>query len=132
MSRNAPFLNSQDDTSSVQSSPPPYSPVLINSGGPPSDSEPSNPEAQSLHPRVAVLLGVNSHWHKWLFFCRLLAVAPELRFGIPLLWTVVKRLLILRGGSNTLDAMSSVAFRRKLTAVELILAPLWVCFTLPC
>jgi len=99
----------------------------VNHGAPPSESEPSNPEATSLHPRVAVLLGVSSNWHKWLFFCRLLAVAPELRFGIPLLWTVVKRLLILRGVSSTLDAASAVAFRRRLTAVELILAPLWVC-----
>jgi len=33
-----------------------------------------------------VILGLKTHWHKWLFFCRLLSVAPELRFGIPILW----------------------------------------------
>jgi len=81
-------------------------------------------EADGLHPRVAVLLGVNSHWHKWLYFCRLLSVTPELRFGIPLLWTVLKRLLILRGAP--LDNASPVDLLRRLTAAELVLAPLWV------
>jgi hypothetical protein len=42
-----------------------------------------------LHPRAAVILGLKTHWHKWLFFCRLLSVAPELRFGIPILWKLM-------------------------------------------
>merc|ERR1711981_286741 len=49
---------------------------------------PDPPESATgrLHPRAAVILGLKTHWHKWLFFCRLLSVAPELRFGIPILW----------------------------------------------
>jgi len=81
-------------------------------------------DTDGLHPRVAVLLGVNTHWHKWLYFCRLLSVTPELRFGIPLLWTVLKRLLILRG--VPLDHASPTLLQRRLTAVELVLAPFWV------
>lgn len=46
-----------------------------------------------LHPRAAVILGLKNHWHKWLFFCRLLSVFPELRFGIPMLWNLAWFLL---------------------------------------
>ena len=81
-------------------------------------------DTDGLHPRVAVLLGVNNHWHKWLYFCRLLSVTPELRFGIPLLWTVLKRLVILRG--MPFDHTSPTLLQRRLTAVELVLAPFWV------
>jgi hypothetical protein len=87
-------------------------------------------DADGLHPRVAVLLGVNNHWHKWLYFCRLLSVTPELRFGIPLLWTVLKRLLILRG--VPVDHTSPTLLQRRLTAAELVLAPLWVQIFLIC
>jgi hypothetical protein len=48
--------------------------------------DPPESAAGRLHPRAAVILGLKTHWHKWLFFCRLLSVAPELRFGIPILW----------------------------------------------
>lgn len=117
----------------MRSSPPPYSPGLtpadISHAPPAPAEEPPDAAAvdtRTLHPRVAVLLDINSHWHKWLFFCRLLSVVPELRFGIPLLWTILKRLLILRGATSTVDGTTPVELQRRLIAAELVLAPIWV------
>ncbi|EJT81006.1 hypothetical protein GGTG_00996 [Gaeumannomyces tritici R3-111a-1] len=57
----------------------------------PAGHEPASPPPASrpvvvstlLQPRVAVVLGVPAPWHRPLFACRLLSVAPALWFGLP-------------------------------------------------
>lgn len=92
------------------------------------------------HPRVAVLLGVNSHWHKWLFICRLLCVLPELSYGIPLLWQIHRHawaLLKVKEQRSSEIWMhlaltrsptipSAERFDDTSTLLELILAAVWV------
>jgi hypothetical protein len=72
------------------------------------------PAQRRMHPFIAVALGVNNHWHKWLFLCRTLSVLPELQFGIPLLFGLAGRLF----GLPYSDA--------SLTLAEMLLVALWV------
>ncbi|KIW07814.1 uncharacterized protein PV09_01734 [Verruconis gallopava] len=74
-----------------------------------------------LHPRAAVILGLKTHWHKWLFFCRLLSVAPELRFGIPILWKLASFLL----GDPTTQKAFSEQGDPDYVFVEVMVAALW-------
>lgn len=74
-----------------------------------------------LHPRAAVILGLKNHWHKWLFLCRLLAVFPELRFGIPILWRL---LWFLLGNETVRQAFGSYGERERVF-VEVLLAAIW-------
>jgi hypothetical protein len=89
-----------------------------------SSSPPEPPECASgrLHPRVAVLLGLNNRWHKWLYMCRLASVLPELLFGIPILWNLFWLALSEETGWTSLRAGGKAS--RLL--VELFLAAIWV------
>ena len=84
---------------------------------------PDPPESATgrLHPRAAVILGLKTHWHKWLFFCRLLSVFPELRFGIPMLWKLASFLL---GDERTWQAFSKEG-DPIFIFIEVMLAALW-------
>jgi hypothetical protein len=92
---------------------------------PDSEREPSpGPNMRRLHPRVAVLLGVNNHWHKWLFFCRLLSIAPALKFGIPLLWTLLH--VFIEGPPPLGSTYVRSDLERRLWTTEVFLAAFWV------
>jgi hypothetical protein len=84
---------------------------------------PDPPESATgrLHPRAAVILGLKTHWHKWLFFCRLLSVAPELRFGIPILWKLAWFLL----GNRSMRRAFGEYGEPTLVATEVLIAALW-------
>lgn len=82
---------------------------------------PQQSATSRLHPRAAVILGLNTHWHKWLFFCRLLSVFPELRFGIPILW----KLLLLLVGDPPTRASFRITDGSVLILGEVLLAALW-------
>lgn len=107
-------------------------------------AEPSNSDGRNvaggIHPRIAVLLGVNSHWHKWLFICRLLCVLPELSYGIPLLWQIYRHAWALfeaQGRQSSESWMHLTLTRSPVTStmarfedistlIELVLAAIWV------
>lgn len=87
-----------------------------------SNAEPPPTATGSFHPRAAVILGLNNHWHKWLYFCRLLSVFPELRFGIPILWT----LLWFSLGNEEIRASFEARGNLIVVFVEVFLAAVWV------
>jgi hypothetical protein len=91
-----------------------------------SNAEPPPTATGSFHPRAAVILGLNNHWHKWLYFCRLLSVFPELRFGIPMLWTLLSFLL----GHEEVRENFKAGGNLVVVFVEVFLAAIWVTLTL--
>jgi hypothetical protein len=83
--------------------------------------DPPENATSRLHPRAAVILGLKTHWHKWLFLCRLLSVFPELRFGIPILWRLMWFLL---GDEKVRKAFGSRG-QREMVFVEVLLSAIW-------
>lgn len=73
-----------------------------------------------LHPRVAVLLGVEKHWHLPLLFCRALSVAPAAWWGLRCALTFMGELLLDEEG---VEGQWSVERRFRVT--EVFLAVLW-------
>lgn len=76
-----------------------------------------------LHPRVAVLLGVERHWHFPLLFCRALSTAPAVWWGLRCALTFLGELLLVEG-KEEIEAAWSVEKRFRVT--EVFLAVLWV------
>ncbi|TID17550.1 N-glycosylation protein EOS1 [Venturia nashicola] len=86
-----------------------------------SNAEPPPTATGSFHPRAAVILGLNVHWHKWLYFCRLLSVFPELRFGIPILWTLLWCIL----GDEEVRTSFEAKGNLLVVFMEVFLAAVW-------
>ncbi|QDS67744.1 hypothetical protein FKW77_006083 [Venturia effusa] len=104
-------------------SPPVYEPTALGLDDPAlwSNAEPPPTATGSFHPRAAVILGLNNHWHKWLYFCRLLSVFPELKFGIPILWTLLWFVL----GDQELRASFEARGNLIVVFMEVFLAAIW-------
>ncbi|PQE03509.1 N-glycosylation EOS1 protein [Rutstroemia sp. NJR-2017a BVV2] len=96
-------------------SPPSYQPNL----------HPADPEGKTsvLHPRVAVLLGVDKCWHFPLLFCRLLSVAPAGWWGLRCALTFMGELIWHEMDTYTAGGQWSVEKRFRVT--EVFLAVLW-------
>jgi len=78
-----------------------------------------------LHPRVAVLLGVEKHWHFPLLFCRALSTAPAAWWGLRCAFTFMGELLLDEAGGMGSEGKWSVERRFRVT--EVFLAVLWCC-----
>lgn len=107
------------DEPPAYSGPPAYTTHPLNDD--PLLEDPPESATGRLHPRAAVILGLKTHWHKWLYLCRLLSVAPELRFGIPILWKLGWFLL---GESATWQDFGKHG-DSIFVFVEVVLAALW-------
>lgn len=81
--------------------------------------------ASVLHPRVAVLLGIDSRYHKPLLLCRLLSIAPALWWCLKVVLAVAKATILLEDQSELRNSTSW-------WDVELTLAVPWVCRILQC
>ena len=81
--------------------------------------------SNALHPRVAVLLGVNARWHIPLLICRALSTAPAVWWGLRCALTFLGELLLSDGdGKGAWELAWSVEKRFRVT--EVFLAILWV------
>lgn len=76
-----------------------------------------------LHPRVAVLLGVDKIWHLPLLLCRALSVVPAAWWGLRCSLTFL--VALLSDEEATADLTWSVERRFRIT--EVFLAIIWVC-----
>src|SRR6202041_978303 len=80
-----------------------------------------------LHPRVAVLLGVEKHWHLPLLFCRALSTAPAAWWGLRCALTFMGELLLeegcVGGGRSFTEPW---CIERRFRVTEVFLAVLWV------
>ena len=82
--------------------------------------------SNALHPRVAVLLGVNTKWHIPLLTCRALSTAPAVWWGLRCALTFLGELLLSdEDGKGAWEDAWSVEKRFRVT--EVFLAILWVC-----
>ncbi|CZR64115.1 uncharacterized protein PAC_14012, partial [Phialocephala subalpina] len=99
------------------------SPYTVSS---PPNLHPAEPDQKDsvLHPRVAVLLGVEKHWHLPLLFCRALSTAPAAWWGLRCAFTFLGELLLDESGQD-IEAPWSVEKRFRVT--EVFLAVLWCC-----
>ena len=95
--------------------PPSYA-AICSSGPSKVDSHVSN----ALHPRVAVLLGVNTRWHIPLLTSRALSIAPAVWWGLRCAFTFLAELL----RSEKIGTAWTVEKRFRIT--EVFLAVLWV------
>ena len=81
--------------------------------------------SNALHPRVAVLLGVNARWHIPLLICRALSTVPAVWWGLRCALTFLGELLLSDGdGKGAWEHAWSVEKRFRVT--EVFLAILWV------
>jgi len=78
-----------------------------------------------LHPRVAVLLGVERHWHVWLLVCRALSTAPAAWWGLRCAVMFMGELL----GDEVVGGVvaGSWSVERRFRVTEVFLAVLWCC-----
>lgn len=92
--------------------------------------------ASKLHPRVAVILGVDRKWYLPLVVCRAMSVGPALWWGLRCAFTFLAELLRIRPGSMWREGwvaivVSSAAadwdVERRFRVTEVALAIMWVC-----
>jgi hypothetical protein len=120
----APPAYSSPSPPAYSPDPPGQEPTTLGLDDPALWQDPPPTATGRLHPRAAVLLGLSNHWHKWLYFCRLLSVFPELRFGIPMLWTLLWFVLGDKDIREGFKARGNVI----VVFVEVFLAAVWVRF----
>ncbi|KAH8703873.1 N-glycosylation protein-domain-containing protein [Talaromyces proteolyticus] len=93
-------------------------------------SRPSN-----LHPRVAVILGVDRKWYLPLVICRALAVVPALWWGLRCAFTFLAELLRIRPGMWREGWVAIIVggaaadwdVERRFRVTEVALAIMWCC-----
>lgn len=95
--------------------------------------------SSKLHPRVAVILGVDRKWYLPLVICRALSVGPALWWGLRCAFTFLAELLRIRSGNMWREGwvaivVSSAAaaadwdVERRFRVTEVALAIMWVCY----
>lgn len=77
----------------------------------------------TVHPRVAVLLGVNANWNIPLLLCRAFSTAPSLWWGLRCALTFLGELLLSDGMASIGEAWS---VEKRFRVTEVFLAILWV------
>src|SRR5581483_6409741 len=87
-----------------------------------------------LHPRVAVILGVDRKWHIPLLVCRALSVAPAAWWGLRCAFTFLAELLRIRplwregwaAAAIVGNSMADWDVKRRFRVTEVALAIMWV------
>lgn len=93
----------------------------------------------TLHPRVAVILGVDRRWYVPLLICRALSVVPAAWWGLRCAFTFLAELLRIRPGMWREGWVAAVVgsnladwdVERRFRVTEVALAIMWVCFWRP-
>lgn len=128
---------------SAESIPVPSSPPSISSTShtPTSNHEASQRDhtatSSGLHPRVAVILGVDRRWYVPLLVCRALSTVPAAWWGLRCAFTFLAELLHVQPGMGheewTAAIIGSVGqdwdVERRFRVTEVALAIMWVCIT---
>ncbi|OBT99223.2 hypothetical protein VE01_02594 [Pseudogymnoascus verrucosus] len=109
--------------STTTSSKPPHQPSKQKPTAPTSRQDPRQDTRRRsvLHPSIAVLLGVNTHWHIPLLICRGLSTLPAAWWGLRCLLTFVGEVMV--EGEEGEGGVWSVERRFRVT--EVFLALLW-------
>lgn len=96
--------------------------------------------ASALHPRVAVILGVDRKWWVPLLVCRALSTAPAAWWGLRCAFTFLAELLHIRPGMGREGWAAAIVgtvgqtwdVERRFRVTEVALAIMWVCIYLKC
>lgn len=91
--------------------------------------------ASALHPRVAVILGVDRKWWVPLLVCRALSTAPATWWGLRCAFTFLAELLHIRPGMGREGWAAAIIgtvgqtwdVERRFRVTEVALAIMWVC-----
>lgn len=111
---------------------------------PPPISASPNPQSQddkhtvappALHPRVAVILGVDRKWYVPLLVCRALSTAPAAWWGLRCAFTFLAELLHITSGMGREGWAAAIVgsigadwdVERRFRVTEVALAIMWVC-----
>jgi hypothetical protein len=113
----------------------PPSPTHSTSHTPPSSDAGHTASSSALHPRVAVILGVDRKWYIPLLVCRALSTLPAGWWGLRCAFTFLAELLHIRpgmGGEGWAAAIIGSAgqewdVERRFRVTEVALAIMWVC-----
>lgn len=79
----------------------------------------------AVHPRVAVLLGINHRWHAPLLLCRALSTGPALWWGLRCSITFLAELL-LSDGTDAFLYGEAWTVEKRFKVTEVFLAIVWV------
>lgn len=102
--------------------PPSYADSTAGPSVKPKDAATSN----GLHPRVAVVLGINTRWHVPLLICRALSTAPAAWWGLRCAFTFLGELLL--SDAMSLESRETWTVEKRFRVTEVFLAILWVRF----
>lgn len=124
-------------TSSSTSTIPPPSPASSTSHTP-NGNDASHTAPSPLHPRVAVILGVDRRWYVPLLVCRALSTAPAAWWGLRCAFTFLAELLHIRPGMGREGWAAAIIgsvgqawdVERRFRVTEVALAIMWVCSAL--
>ncbi|KAJ5219867.1 hypothetical protein N7468_009071 [Penicillium chermesinum] len=132
----APLQAAQADKG-VASEPSPAAPPSPSSSAPPtplgSDAGQAGPSP--LHPRVAVILGVDRRWYIPLLVCRALSTLPAAWWGLRCAFTFLAELLHIRPGMGREGWAAAIVgsvgqdwdVERRFRVTEVALAIMWCC-----
>ncbi|CAG8208216.1 unnamed protein product [Penicillium nalgiovense] len=109
----------------------PPSPTSSTSHTPPS----SDGHSSALHPRVAVILGVDRRWYIPLLVCRALSTLPAAWWGLRCAFTFLAELLHIRPGMGREGWAAAIVgsvgqewdVERRFRVTEVALAIMWCC-----
>lgn len=111
----------------------PTSPTSITSHTP-VGSDPGRTVLSPLHPRVAVILGVDRRWYVPLLVCRALSTLPAAWWGLRCAFTFLAELLHIRPGMGREGWAAAIVgsvgqewdVERRFRVTEVALAIMWV------
>lgn len=101
----------------------------------PLGSDAGQAASSPLHPRVAVILGVDRRWHIPLLVCRALSTLPAAWWGLRCAFTFLAELLHIRPGMGREGWAAAIVgsvgqewdVERRFRVTEVALAIMWVC-----
>ncbi|KAG2007874.1 hypothetical protein GB937_008234 [Aspergillus fischeri] len=113
----------------------PPSPASPASQLPLSDDAGRTAPSSALHPRVAVILGVDKKWHAPLLVCRALSTVPAAWWGLRCAFTFLAELLHIRPGMGREGWAAAIIgsvgqdwdVERRFRVTEVALAIMWCC-----
>lgn len=101
----------------------------------PLSSDAGQTGSSPLHPRVAVILGVDRRWYIPLLVCRALSTLPAAWWGLRCAFTFLAELLHIRPGMGREGWAAAIVgsvgqewdVERRFRVTEVALAIMWVC-----
>lgn len=101
----------------------------------PLGSDVDQTKSSPLHPRVAVILGVDRRWYIPLLVCRALSTLPAAWWGLRCAFTFLAELLHIRPGMGREGWAAAIVgsvgqewdVERRFRVTEVALAIMWVC-----